>query len=425
MKKQLSLLSNKFQTSKLFNNIYIMKKIGFIVFILSNLFLSGQNLVPNPSFEIYTACPSGLYEITFANPWFSPNATAPTDATNATYFHTCATNPTLQIPYFSGWDYRQPHSGNAFGGNIWSYTPGLSNQRKYITSPLTNTLLNNNYYYVCFYASTAQRGFRYACNNIGACISAGVPFNTDPNAVLNYVPQIIKYGNPIINDTINWVKIEGIILSSGTENYITIGNFKNDINTDTIFTGSNIGSYGAANYYIDDVSVINIATPQWQYRDTSVVIGDSVLIGPAISGLNVNWFTMSNAFIKNAPGIYVKPTTTTSYQATETFNSVVYNHTVTVTVLITKTNEYDKLQNSIKLFPNPTPNNFTISNLAELSQLKVDITDTHGNLYSTELITATNKKAIIKTNLTNGVYFVSITDTVRGLKTIKKLIVQK
>lgn len=125
-----------------------MKKIGFIVFILSNLFLSGQNLVPNPSFEVYTSCPSGLYEITFANPWFSPNATAPTDATNATYFHTCATNPTLQIPYFSGWDYRQPHSGNAFGGNIWSYTPGLSNQRKYITSPLTNTLLNNNYYYI-------------------------------------------------------------------------------------------------------------------------------------------------------------------------------------------------------------------------------------------------------------------------------------
>jgi hypothetical protein len=90
-----------------------------------------------------------------------------------------------------------------------------------------------------------------------------------------------------------------------------------------------------------------------------------------------------------------------------------------------KVDEYDKLQNSIKLFPNPTTNNFTISNLAESSQLKVDITDTQGNLYSTELITPTNNKAIIKTNLTNGVYFVSITDTVSGLKTIKKLIVQK
>ena len=385
-----------------------MKKIGFIVFILSNLFLSGQNLVPNPSFEVYTACPSGLYEITFANPWFSPNAPAPTDATNATYFHTCATNPTLQIPYFSGYDYRQPHSGNAFGGNIWTYTPGLSNKRKYITSPLTNTLLNNNYYYVCFYASTAQRGFRYACNNIGACISAGVPFNTDPNAVLNYTPQIIKYGNPIINDIINWVKIEGIILSSGTENYITIGNFKNDINTDTIFTGSNMSSYGAANYYIDDVSVINVATPQWQYRDTSVVIGDSVLIGPAITGLNVDWFTMSNAFIKNAPGIYVKPTTTTSYQATETFNSVVYNHTVTVTVLMpVKVDEYDKLQNSIKLFPNPTN---SIINIDDEKKQFQNATIEIKNYLGQVVFTTPFASQINLQNFSAGMYFLTVKD---------------
>jgi hypothetical protein len=393
-----------------------MTRLFLIFFILkiSNNFC--QNLVPNPSFEVYTACPSGLYEITFANPWFSPNAPAPTDATNATYFHTCATNPTLQIPYFSGYDYRQPHSGNAFGGNIWTYTPGLSNKRKYITSPLTNTLLNNNYYYVCFYASTAQRGFRYACNNIGACISAGVPFNTDPNAVLNYTPQIIKYGNPIINDIINWVKIEGIILSSGTENYITIGNFKNDINTDTIFTGSNMSSYGAANYYIDDVSVINVATPQWQYRDTSVVIGDSVLIGPAITGLNVDWFTMSNAFIKNAPGIYVKPTTTTSYQATETFNSVVYNHTVTVTVLMpVKVDEYDKLQNSIKLFPNPTNSIINIDDeKKQFQNSTIELKNYLGQIVFTTPFTS----QINLQNLSAGMYFLTIQDK-SSSKTVK------
>ena len=328
-----------------------MKKIGFIVFILSNLFLSGQNLVPNPSFEIYTACPSGDFQIELATPWFSPNAT--TLAQRASYFNTCATNSIFAIPYFDGTDYRQPHTGNAFGGNLWSYTPGNNNLRKYITTSLTNSLVTNNYYYISFYASTFLRGFKYAINNLGAYVSAGVPYNSNPNAVLNYTPQIIKYGNPIINDTINWIKIDGIYLANGNENYITIGNFMDDINTDTAFIGS--GFYGASNYYIDDVSVINISTPQWQYRDTTIYLGDSVLIGPAITGLNVDWFTMSNAFIKNAPGIYVKPTTTTSYQATETFNSVEYNHMVTVTVLMpVKVDEYDKLQNSIKLFPNPT-----------------------------------------------------------------------
>ena len=399
-----------------------MKKIGFIVFILSNLFLSGQNLVPNPSFEIYTACPSGDFQIELATPWFSPNAT--TLAQKASYFNTCATNSIFAIPYFDGTDYRQPHTGNAFGGNLWSYTPGNNNLRKYITTSLTNSLVTNNYYYISFYASTFLRGFKYAINNLGAYISAGVPYNSNPNAVLNYTPQIIKYGNPIINDTINWIKIDGIYLANGNENYITIGNFMDDINTDTAFIGS--GFYGASNYYIDDVSVINISTPQWQYRDTSVVIGDSVLIGPAISGLNVNWFTMSNAFIKNAPGIYVKPTTTTSYQATETFNSVVYNHTVTVTVLITKTNEYDKLQNSIKLFPNPSNGNFNLQfDDFKSGDIEVNIIDIAGKTVYKNKFQLSGNKINLDINLENGVYFVEIKNSKSNTIVVKKIIIQK
>jgi hypothetical protein len=398
-----------------------MTRLFLIFFILkiSNNFC--QNLVPNPSFEIYTACPSGDFQIELATPWFSPNAT--TLAQKASYFNTCATNSIFVIPYFDGTDYRQPHTGNAFGGNLWSYTPGNNNLRKYITTSLTNSLVTNNYYYISFYASTFLRGFKYAINNLGAYVSAGVPYNSNPNAVLNYTPQIIKYGNPIINDTINWIKIDGIYLANGNENYITIGNFMDDINTDTAFIGS--GFYGASNYYIDDVSVINISTPQWQYRDTSVVIGDSVLIGPAISGLNVDWFTMINAFIKNAPGIYVKPTTTTSYQATETFNSVVYNHTVTVTVLITKTNEYDKLQNSIKLFPNP---NAGIVNLKwddiKNGEAKVMVLDITGKVVFDTTLQITNGLSNFNLNLSPGTFLVKIINPHTNMSVNKKLMIQ-
>lgn len=222
------------------------------------------------------------------------------------------------------------------------------------------------------------------------------------------------------------MKIEGIILSSGTENYITIGNFKNDINTDTIFTGSNIGSYGAANYYIDDVSVINIATTQWQYRDTSVVIGDSVLIGPAISGLNVNWFTMSNAFIKNAPGIYVKPTTTTSYQATETFNSVVYNHTVTVTVLMpVKVDEYDNLQNSIKLFPNPNTGNVNLKwDGIKNGEAQVMVLDITGKVVFDTTLQITNGLSNFNLNLSPGTFLVKIINPHTNMSVNKKLMIR-
>jgi hypothetical protein len=267
--------------------------------------------------------------------------------------------------------------------------------------------------------------FKYASNNLGMYLSSNTIYQSGVNNfLLNYTPQIKKFNNPVIADTLNWVEISGVYQANGTENYITIGNFDNDITTDTLAV--NINNYAGSYYLIEDVSVENITTPQWQYLDTTIYLGDSVLIGPAITGLNVDWFDMSSTFIKNAPGIYVKPTVTTPYKATETFNSVVYNHTVTVTVLMpVQVNEYELLQNSVTIYPNPTTNNFTISYLTESSKLKVDITDTQGKLYSTEIVTITNNKTIIKTNLTNGVYFVSITDTVSGLKTIKKLIVQK
>lgn len=369
-----------------------------------------QNLVNNPSFESISTCGT---QATLAVNWQNPTQSGTPDL-----FNTCSPN---RVPS-NGYYYQWPRTGISFTG-IWCTDP-VAAVREYLHCQLTNTLVANNFYYMKFYAALYNSS-KYACNNLAIYLSSNSIYQSGAgNFLLSYIPQIKKFNNPIIADTLNWVEISGIYQANGNENHITIGNFNNDLTTDTLcFNSNNI--YGAY-YFIDDVSVVNITIPQWQYRDTTIYLGDSVLIGPAITGLNVDWFDMSSTFIKNAPGIYVKPTVTTSYKATETFNSVVYNHTVTVTVLMpVKVNEYDKLQKSVKLFPNPTTNSFTISYLTESSKLKVDITDMQGKLYSTELITTTNNKATINSNLTNGVYFVSITDTVSGLKTIKKLIVQK
>ena len=74
----------------------------------------------------------------------------------------------------------------------------------------------------------------------------------------------------------------------GGENYITIGNFNNDISTDTLTnnsSGQNEGSY----YLIDDVSVIsidNIPGSMLAFAGNDATIsqeGDSVFIGQEIS----------------------------------------------------------------------------------------------------------------------------------------------
>jgi hypothetical protein len=395
-----------------------MRYFNIIIYLLLFTISKSQNLINNPSFELLSSCPivGGNHSATLCVNWVNPTQAGTPDVFNA-----CCSSTTIPcVPY----TYKQlPKTGNTFTG-IWCLDNSFTNLREYLHTQISNQLVSGNYYFIRFY-TVLGNFFKYASNNLGMYLSSNTIYQSGVNNfLLNYTPQIKKFNNPVIADTLNWVEISGVYQANGTENYITIGNFDNDITTDTLAV--NINNYAGSYYLIEDVSVENITTPQWQYLDTTIYLGDSVLIGPAITGLNVDWFDMSSTFIKNAPGIYVKPTVTTPYKATETFNSVVYNHTVTVTVLMpVQVNEYELLQNSVTIYPNPTTNNFTISYLTESSKLKVDITDTQGKLYSTEIVTITNNKTIIKTNLTNGVYFVSITDTVSGLKTIKKLIVQK
>ena len=61
-------------------------KIYLIVscWLLAFGYLQSQNLVPNPSFETYTACPTAGSQIYYANPWTGPT-------TNSTgYYNSCS-----------------------------------------------------------------------------------------------------------------------------------------------------------------------------------------------------------------------------------------------------------------------------------------------------------------------------------------------
>ena len=67
-------------------------------------------------------------------------------------------------------------------------------------------------------------------------------------------PQVLNWSNPVIKDTMNWVKVSSVIIATGGERYLTIGNFKTDANT--IIQLVNTGGQNRATYYVDDVSII-------------------------------------------------------------------------------------------------------------------------------------------------------------------------
>ena len=114
----------------------------------------------------------------------------------------------------------------------------------------------------------------------------------------------------------NWVKVAGIYIAHGGEIFITIGDFYDDVHTDT--TQFRTDGYPGSAYNIDDVSVIPLDSMQLKAdagRDTTIVKGDSVWIGSRLCGLqNVVWYDAGdNVIDTGVPGMWVKPTSNTFY----------------------------------------------------------------------------------------------------------------
>ncbi len=315
-----------------------MKRVIYLVAIFSFFYISQAksqtNLVTNPSFEIYTSCPPGY--INLCPPWVNP-----TTSTNGTYltifFNKCSSNGCCGVPsniFGSGYQYAR--TGNSYATAFFLQAIG-GNVRDYSQIPLTDSLKSGHCYYVEFYVNLVNRS-AYACNNIGLYISKTAPTFT-PGQVIAANPQIINYSNKIISDTLNWIKVSGIYIAQGGEQYITIGNFKPDAQTDTLITHNPLAA-NCAQYNIDDVSVIPLDSFNLKVdagSDASIAnVGDSVFIGSLTNGLTgVKWYNANNIEITNkagVPGFYVKPAASTFYIIEQTICGYYSRDTVNITV---------------------------------------------------------------------------------------------
>ncbi len=277
------------------------------LFVLLNSW--SQNLVPNPSFELYTQCLPG--SISIALPWTTSISNGyPSEYCNACINSNCCSVPSNTF----GFSYQYAHTGNAYS-YLYFIGPFGSNFRNYEQIKLLDTLKAGYCYEIEFYVNFADC-YQLACNNISLLLTDTATYIPSSGKFIHANPQIIQYRNPVIKDTLNWVKVGGIYTAHGGEKYITIGNFSDDAHTDTLQFPTNIKTGGG--YYIDDVSVIPLDSMQLKAdagRDTTIVKGDSVWIGSRLCGLtNVVWYDAANNVIDTgAPGLWVKPTSNTFY----------------------------------------------------------------------------------------------------------------
>ena len=156
--------------------------------------------------------------------------------------------------------YCQPKNGSSYVG-FMLFGNGLTNDGKeYIYQQLTSPLQSGKIYCLSFFVSRADRK-EYAIENIGVYFSNNVQ-TIGSIGYINKTPQVVNQSG-LITDTIGWTEIQGCFTAIGGEQYITIGNFNSDANTNSFYAGTNNpipSNPEYSYYYIDDITLIDQST---------------------------------------------------------------------------------------------------------------------------------------------------------------------
>ncbi|MBT8183597.1 MAG: OmpA family protein [Eudoraea sp.] len=247
----------------------LIRHITLLYCTISAGVLMSQNLVQNPSFEKYEACPVKLGNFAADVIAWSAPTMGSTD-----YFNACST--AMGTPEnFNG---KQPADfGKGYAG-MYLYAP--DDYREYIQVPLLKTLEKDKKYNISFYISLAERS-DYAVKEFGVLLSKKqmqVPIKKelsrrhwykDKDNAFNFME--IGYTN-FYKDTKDWVLVNRQFVAKGIENFLTIGNFNSNARTRKFNTKKNAkqGAY----YYLDMVSLTTADVSQVQDMPVSELIAE-------------------------------------------------------------------------------------------------------------------------------------------------------
>ena len=204
--------------------IRLMRVLIWLVVILPGL-VSGQNLVPNGSFENYRSCPHQDNLFAEAIPWYNPNRATPD------FYHRCFDFGQLILP---------PHSGQGVGHLFFD-----QGWAEYMGVQLTKPLSASTCYYFEMYVATDTPN-KYITETIGAYFSSQ-PVTGTTTEMLNVRPQILDSNPKSSVSRLQWQRISGFLNAKGGEQYLTIGSFYKDA-----------PFLGFFYLFVDDVSLVPV-----------------------------------------------------------------------------------------------------------------------------------------------------------------------
>jgi len=229
-----------------------IKSIFVFALVIFTQAFCAQNLLENSSFEDKTYCPGNFnqQEIKTVKQWWQASQGTPD------YFNVCSEKVGIPNNMFGS----QPaKEGEGYIGLV-TYSKGSNrNYREYLQTKLTRPLVSGELVCIEMYISAAD----YCCyvtDGFGAIVSKN-KIAHEKNGVIS-MPQSMS--NPVLHmldEASSWVLLSDVFTAIGGEEYLTIGNFKQDRDLKIIRRTEDMGAKGNDTWgylYVDQVSVKGI-----------------------------------------------------------------------------------------------------------------------------------------------------------------------
>jgi hypothetical protein len=230
-----------------------MKRISIYILLCFSFVIRAQvNLVPNPSFEVHSFCPQDAGTLEYATGWFNPNVATP-DLFDTCFNFSTAWSEFMDVPQnYAG--NQTPIHGSSYAGLI-AYYDSLFVYREYLEAKLISSLMANQKYFISFYVNLSDSSQQSV--DMFGCYFSNDSVESQDALPLSYIPQVNNLTFSYLADKQNWMKISGTYIAQGNENFLTIGNFSDSINSHTINVpnGSTNVAWKCAYYYVDFVCV--------------------------------------------------------------------------------------------------------------------------------------------------------------------------
>lgn len=232
---------------------------GLITLVLP---MRAQNLVPNWSFEEISSCPQDLGEIEKAIGWVAFRGDYSCDL-----YHVCGHPDSCGVPLNMTGE-QLPSNGQAYAGIItFSEDDGWPwYVREWIGAQLTTPLEVGTTYYASLKVNLTLgwgAGFPtldrvlFANDHHGLLFTMSQWLQDDFDPVPGYAHV---FGTEVVEDTVGWTVISGSFVADSAYQYVVVGNFFSDEETNWSLMDPN-GTNNLTYSYIDDVCV----SPDPQY----------------------------------------------------------------------------------------------------------------------------------------------------------------